>query len=118
MDMEEKMKKERLPRIRHTAQQKAQAVLEVWTERKKPSEICRALGVRWTILDQWQKRAMEGMLQALEPYAELENASGLSPRLQALLMRRSVVAIDAKLAKRSGRKAEKSAASQEADMQE
>ncbi len=113
METERKTKKERLPRTRHTAQQKAQAVLEVWTERKKPSEICRALGVRWTILDQWQKRAMEGMLQALEPCAELENASGLSPRLQALLTRRSVVAMDAKLAKRFGHKAEKAVVLQE-----
>ena len=107
MEMEGKMKKERLPRIRHTAQQKAQAVLEVWTERKKPAEICRALGIRWTILDQWQKRAMEGMLQALEPYAELENACGLSPRLLALLSQKSVAAIEAKLAKRVRNRTEK-----------
>ena len=107
MEMEGKMKKERLPRIRHTAQQKAQAVLEVWTERKKPAEICRALGIRWAILDQWQKRAMEGMLQALEPYAELENASGLSPRLLALLSQKSVAAMEEKLSKRARSRTEK-----------
>lgn len=108
--MQGDQKKERPTRGRHTAQQKAQAVLEVWTERRTPAEICRTLGIRWAILNQWQKRAMEGMLQALEPFAELQKASGLSPRLQALLARRSVSVTEAKLAKYSRRKTEKAEA--------
>ena len=110
--------KERPPRTRHTAQQKAQAVLEVWTERKKPADICRSLGIRWTILDQWQKRAMEGMLQALEPYAELENASGLSPRLLSLLSRKSVTAMEEKLANRIRKRPEKESRTTDMDKQE
>ena len=110
--------KERPPRTRHTAQQKAQAVLEVWTERKKPADICRSLGIRWTILDQWQKRAMEGMLQALEPYAELENASGLSPRLLSLLTRKSLAVMEAKLANRSRKMSEKASRTTDVDKQE
>jgi hypothetical protein len=37
------------------------------------------------VLAQWQKRAMEGMLQALEPRVRLDKGPALSPRLQALL---------------------------------
>ena len=85
--MEEQKKKERR-QAKHSAEQKAQAVLAVWTERRKPLEICRELGIAWTILDQWQKRAMEGMLQALEPRAIIEKGSPLSPRLQILLSRK------------------------------
>jgi len=36
-------------------------------------------------LSEWQKRAMEGMLQALEPGVRLNKGPALSPRLQALL---------------------------------
>jgi len=46
----------------HTAEEKCRAVLSVWTERRKPGEVCRELGVAWTLLNQWQERAMEGML--------------------------------------------------------
>jgi hypothetical protein len=37
------------------------------------------------LLSLWQKRAMEGMLQALEPRVNLDKGPALSPRLQALL---------------------------------
>jgi hypothetical protein len=37
------------------------------------------------VLAQWQKRAMEGMLQALEPRVSLDKGPALSPRLQAML---------------------------------
>ena len=67
------------------AMEKCQAVLAVWTERRKPAEICRELQVPWMVLAQWQKRAMEGMLQALEPRVRLTKGPALSPRLQALL---------------------------------
>ena len=38
--------------------------------------------------EQWQRRAMEGMLQALEPRVNLAQGQALSPRLQALLLKR------------------------------
>ncbi len=87
MEEMDKPKKQLKPKP-FNASQKAQAVLTVWTERRKPLEICREMGVSWTILDQWQKRAMEGMLQALESNVNLENGAALSPRLQALLERK------------------------------
>ncbi len=71
--------------INHTAMEKCRAVLAVWTERRKPTEICREMQVPWMVLAQWQKRAMEGMLQALEPRARLDKGPALSPRLQTLL---------------------------------
>lgn len=77
------------PMPSHSAQQKAQAVLSVWSERRIPSEVCRELGIAWTILNQWQQRAMEGMLQALEPRVSLERGPALSPRLQQMLQKKA-----------------------------
>lgn len=74
-----------LPR---SAEEKAQAVLAIWTDRVKTAEVMRSLGVTYMTLQQWQERAMEGMLQALEPRANLANGAALPPRLRALLRRR------------------------------
>ena len=68
-----------------TAEEKCRAVLSVWTERRKPGEICRELGVAWGVLQQWQDRAMEGMLLALQPRVPVERGVALSPRLAVLL---------------------------------
>jgi transposase-like protein len=73
----------------HTAEQKCRAVLSVWTERRKPGEICRELGVAWSLLNQWQERAMEGMLLALQPRVPVDKGVALSPRLAVLLERNS-----------------------------
>lgn len=72
----------------HSALDKAKAVLSVWTERRKVSEICRELSIQWNILTVWQNRAMEGMLQALEPRVNLHKGPALSPKLQQMLNRR------------------------------
>ena len=86
MEKTEKTKPEKKRQtINHTAMEKCRAVLAVWTERRKPAEICREMGVPWMVLAQWQKRAMEGMLQALEPRVRLDKGPALSPRLQTLL---------------------------------
>ena len=71
----------------HTAEEKCRAVLSVWTERRKPGEVCRELGVAWSLLSQWQERAMEGMLMALQPRVAVEKGVALSPRLAVLLER-------------------------------
>jgi len=73
----------------HTAEEKCRAVLSVWTERRKPGEVCRELGVTWSLLSQWQERAMEGMLLALQPRVPVEKTVALNPRLAVLLERRS-----------------------------
>ena len=73
----------------HTAEQKCRAVLSVWTERRKPGEICQELGIAWSLLNQWQERAMEGMLLALEPRrVPVEKGVTLNPRLAVLLERK------------------------------
>ena len=66
---------------------KAQAVLVVWTDRCKPAEVCRQLQVNWMTFNHWQRRAMEGMLQALESRVNLSQGEALSPRLRALLQK-------------------------------
>ena len=74
---------------KHTAEERCRAVLSVWTERRKPGEVCRELGVTWNLLNQWQDQAMEGMLLALQPRVSVEKAVALNPRLAVLLERKS-----------------------------
>jgi len=82
----------------HTAEEKCRAVLSVWTERRKPAEICRELGVAWTILNQWQERAMEGMLVALRPRVPVaEKTVALNARLAVLLERKSQEGLERRL---------------------
>ena len=72
-----------------TAIDKCKAVLSLWGERRKVMEICNELNIPWNLLSHWQNRAMEGMLQALEPRVQLDRGPALSPRLLAMLERRS-----------------------------
>lgn len=84
----------------YSAQEKTQAILRVWTERCKPVDVCREMKVNWATFEQWQQRAMEGMLQALEPRINLAKGQALSPRLQALLLKRQSASATRKLAQR------------------
>ena len=95
-----KVKKPRPAQPSYSAQEKAHAILRVWTERCKPSEVCRELKVNWVTFSQWQQRAMEGMLQALEPRVNLTTVQALNPRLQALLLKRQTTITTRKLAQR------------------
>jgi transposase-like protein len=85
MNSEKKERKKRTSPPAYPAQDKVQAVLAVWTERCKPAEVCRQLNINWITFNHWQRRAMEGMLQALESRVNLTKGEALSPRLQALL---------------------------------
>lgn len=93
-------RKKRTPTPPHSAPDKVQAVLAVWTERCKPAEVCRQLNINWVTFNQWQQRAMEGMLQALETRVNLTKGEALSPRLQALLQHRQRTVTAAKLTSR------------------
>ena len=73
----------------HTAEEKCQAVLTLWTERRKPGEVCREMGVAWGVLKQWEDRAMEGMLLAWQARVQVERGVALSPRLTVLLEKKS-----------------------------
>ncbi|MDP6117004.1 MAG: transposase [Planctomycetota bacterium] len=79
------------PTRQWTARQKVEAVLALWTERRKPSELCRELEIRWTTLDNWQSRALEAMLHVLEPRQrkEEERPPALTTRLQQLLEKKT-----------------------------
>ena len=84
----------------YNAYQRAQAVLAVWTERRRPAEVCRQLSINGTLLVQWQDRAMAGMLEALQPRCRVEQQMGpaLTGKLERLLARQSL-AVDGKQAK-------------------
>ncbi len=84
----------------HTAEEKCRAVLSVWTEKRKPGEICREMGVAWSLLNHWQNRAMEGMLLALQPRVAVEKTVALHPRLAILLERKSKGGVMKKLERR------------------
>jgi transposase-like protein len=110
-ETKEIVKKKGRPRMANpshhvSAADKAQAVLAVWTERARPAEVCRQLGVNPITFSQWQERAMEGMLQALESRVNLAAGQCLSPRLQTLLAKRYQAAgvgkLETKLAKLAG----------------
>jgi len=90
----------------HTAAEKCQAVLSVWTEKRRLGEVCRELGVAWSSLNQWQNRAMEGMLMALQPRVVADKDVALNPRLAVLLERKIkggvMKGLDRRLAKLQG----------------
>lgn len=73
----------------HSAHQRAQAVLAVWTERRRSSQVCQELGIKAARLAHWEERALAGMLKALEPQTRLSPKRGslLSAKLERLLAR-------------------------------
>ena len=77
----------------HSAPDKVQAVLAVWTERCKPAEVCRQLNINWVTFNQWQQRALESRIN-------LSKGEALSPRLQALLQHRQRTVTAARLTSR------------------
>jgi transposase-like protein len=84
----------------YNAHQRAQAVLAVWTERRRPAEVCRQMGINSALLAQWQERAMAGMLEALQPHcrAEAQLGPALTSKLERLLARQALAA-EGKMAK-------------------
>ena len=70
-----------------SAEEKCEAVLSLWSERRKPSEICRELGIQWANLNQWQDKALSAMLEALKPRTrrDAERGPALGPKLEKLL---------------------------------
>ena len=87
MNTETKARKEPLP---YNAQQRAQAVLSIWSERRRPGEVCRELAISAAVLAAWEKRALAAMLKALESQTRLEPGPALSPKLERLLARQAL----------------------------
>jgi len=86
MTPEVKAKKEP---VNPSAQQRAQAVLSIWTERRRPAEVCQELAISPAVLAHWEKRALTAMLKALESQTRLEPGPALSPKLERLLARQA-----------------------------
>lgn len=79
-------------RRHYTAQEKCQAVLAIWTERRSMAQVGKDLQVSWSQLHVWQDQALSGMLQALEPKTKAtDRPSPLSVKLQKLLAKRGLV---------------------------
>ena len=87
MNNEIKAKKEPLP---YNAQQRAQAVLSIWTERRRRGEVCQARAISSAVRAAWEKRALAARLKALESQTRLEPGAGLSPKLERLLARQAL----------------------------
>ena len=87
MNTEIKAKKAPLP---YNAQQRVQAVLSIWTERRRPAEVCQDLAISPKVLSYWEKRALASMLKALASQTRLEPGPALSPKLERLLARQVV----------------------------
>lgn len=89
-EKETKAKKERTV---HSAQVKCQAVLALWTGRRRMAELCRELNVPANLIMGWQERALEGMLKALEPRTRRQEDRGpiLADRLQRMLERKAMM---------------------------
>lgn len=75
---------------KYGAMEKCRAVLAVWMERKKASELCREMRVSGSLFSQWQDRAVSGMLEALEPRGTREGVEGpaLPMQIKRLLDRK------------------------------
>lgn len=87
MSNEVKARKEPLP---YNAQQRAQAVLSIWSERRRPGEVCRELAISPAVLWAWERRALAAMLKALDCQTRLEPGPALSPKLERLLTRQAL----------------------------
>jgi len=76
------------------AREKCEAVLAIWSERRKPAEVCREMDIPWQLLENWQQTAMKGMVRALEPRRtpDGQRLALLSPRMEKLLGKADVVA--------------------------
>jgi transposase-like protein len=86
-----------------SSEQKTRAVLEVWTESRKPAQIARELEITTTLLDLWQKRAMKAIMTAMEPReGDPDKEATLSARVERMISRQSRNRPASRLARRLG----------------
>lgn len=76
-----------------TAREKCEAVLSIWSERRKPAEVCRELDIPWQLLENWQTTAMKGMMSALDSRRtpDGQRPALVSPRMEKLLVKADAV---------------------------
>ena len=106
MNNAEKNSKNPKEQATYSAQQKCQAVLAVWTGRRRPSDVCRDLNVSSNRLQAWQERAMESMLKAFEPRLRRQEDRGtiLADPLQRMLERKLTL-LDSRMARLANKSA-------------
>ena len=77
----------RRPSRVYSAKEKAQAVLALWSGRRNPSTLTKELDVTWAAINQWEQRALAGMLTALDPSWKQtgEEQPNLPRRLEKLI---------------------------------
>jgi len=76
----------RKPRKVFSAREKVEAVLSVWSGRRKPAAVCKSLGIAWGLLNSWEKSALAGIQRALGQEPAVETAGlPLGSRLERLL---------------------------------
>ena len=71
----------------YSAKEKAQAVLALWSGRRNPSTLTKELAVPWAAINTWEKRALSGMLTALDPTWKqaVESQPSLPRRVEKLI---------------------------------
>lgn len=71
----------------YSAKEKIQAVLSLWSGRRNASALMKELQVPWGILNGWEKRALTGILMALDPKWKQKEEGPLSlpGRLERLM---------------------------------
>lgn len=102
--MKQTTAEERTRRKRRTysAKEKSQAVLALWSGRRNTAAVMKELEVPCGVLNGWEKRAINGILTALDPMWKQpeEGALKLPSRLERLMEEtlRPVAATDAAVA--------------------
>ena len=83
------VERRRRPTRVFSAKEKSQAVLALWSARRSASGLMKELGVPWGTLNCWEKRALSGMLSALDPkWKEVsDGAQTLPARVEKLMER-------------------------------
>jgi hypothetical protein len=70
----------------YSAKEKSQAVLSLWSGRRSAASLMKAMDVPWAVINGWEKRALAGMLSALDPtWQQPAQTSALPPRVERLL---------------------------------
>ena len=69
-----------------SAKEKSQAVLSLWSGRRNAASLMKTMDVSWAVLNSWEKRALAGMLNALDPtWQKTTEESTLPPRVERLM---------------------------------
>lgn len=80
------VEKKRKVRRAVSARAKAQAILAVWSGRRRASQVCRELGVNWGTLKGWEQKGMLGIRKAMGGEELAAPTQGeLGRRLESLL---------------------------------